>query len=602
MQLGKRGASVFSPLPWHGAQSLAALLPRLAPPRRALTVWLARGWEDVILTGLAELIQSGLYRYRFCTLDGCRVILCGRLGKRRVDVTALANWTCGEWDAWRDHVGEHLGTARAGKGAQTTLNALKGASPDERCALGTALTVLSGVHALRLGPVRLSLGAQARGWWRAWGGPRLGRVRTTKGGALARGAPAGPVVVAPTGDRPRAAAQAEHHCCHGLAREHYYRGRVKGHVHVLDLQSAYLIGLVYGQLPAAFDRPLWGPTPQALSEAIRGGAGCALVRLEGTKSPYFRGPHDAPRRAVGTFWAWLAEPELVRALDQGAVTECEVAWLWRHVRQSRADREMLSRVGGELKASGFPHYAALWRGVYAACVGGFAARAWDWKDVDARSPAGEWATWTAAGAREGTFDHYRAVGGRVQKRVYMGETAHALPLVYATVTAHVRVALDYFRSTLPPETVLATACDALWVTDAGLEVAKRSPALAPAMGHRWTVKDTFDEAWLDGKGRAVVRKGAHLFPLLPGVPAGVCLDTTGQAVWGRAQDWDQVLSTRPDRTVRRRRVRWDGGRLMRENDRPLRPTPGWEVADERHFPERLHLPYRPELVEATEDD
>jgi hypothetical protein len=563
---------LFTARPFEGPDSLAALLPALAPPKKGLTLWLARGWEDMVMSGLAELIDRGLYRYRWLTLDGQRVIAQGRLGKRRLDVTSLAAWTGGEWDGWREQCAPVMRMMMDADPEGDCKRALATASADETCALSECLTVLDAARSLQLGPVKLSIGAQARSWWRTWGGPRFAAPRPLGGKGRGKRPKKPPAVLCPVPRRPLPAAWAESHCCFGLVREQYARGHVGGPVHVLDLQSAYLLALASVQLPAVYARQLSGPSPAELSASLIGGAGCALVRLRDTEYPYCIKRHDKPIRALGSYWCWLAEPDLDRALHNGTVAECKTAWVWRHVRHTARCRDQLLSVAPQLKANGLPHLAALWRQLYASCVGGWAQRAWEWLDVEDREAPARWMTWTALSPDGERVEHWRAVGGRVQRREYQGEAPHSLPLLYATCTAHVRQAVDWVRSALPAGSVLATACDALWLTDAGLAAFRHAEGPLALAAQKWRVKDTYDDAWLDGKGQAVVRKGDYLYPLLPGIPAGVCVGADGLASWPRAAEWDAAKDVRPDKPLPRRRVRWDGGRVMRANDHPLKPV------------------------------
>jgi hypothetical protein len=80
---------------------------------------------------------------------------------------------------------------------------------------------------------------------------------------------------------------------------------------------------------------------------------------------------------------------------------------------------------------------------------------------------------------------------------------------------------------------------------------------------------------------------------MPGIPSGVCIDADGFATWPRAAEWDTAVDVRPDKPLPRRRARWDGGRVMRENDHPLRPSSPWVSLVQTRLPERLLLPYDP---------
>ncbi len=584
---------LFAPREFTGADSLAALLPTLAPRKKCLTVWLCRGWEDFVLSGLAELTDRGLYRYRWLTLDGQRVIGRGALGKRALDLTSLAAWTGGEWDGWRAAAPSVLERAYNDGSGDKVQASLEGAGEQERVALAHMLAVLDGCRQLLLGTPRLSVGAQARAWWCAWGGPRAGTTKQLGATDRGRRAARGRCIVAPVPRRPKAAANAESHCCQGLIREQYFRGHVGGPVHVLDLQGAYLRALACTNVPSVYEKAVHNPTPAELRRLLVGSAGCALVRLKGSTYPFAVKHHARPVRALGDFWCWLTEPDVAHALHLGCVAECRTAHKWRHVRNTRRGIESLLGVAPQLKAAGLTHLTALWRQLYASCVGGFAARAWEWVDDKRYTSPNRWYTWTETDPETGETVYWRSVGGRVQRRVYRGETPHSLPLFYGTCTAWVRQAVDAVRARLPEGSVLALASDALWLTQHGWIAFRALQCADPKGLDRWRSKEVFDDAWLDGKGGAVVRKGGNLYPLLTGIPSGVCIGADGIATWPRAQEWDTAADVRPDKPLPRRRARWDGGRLMRENDHPVRPVCPWTTLRQARFTERLLLAYEP---------
>jgi hypothetical protein len=598
-----RGDSpVPRPVAYADADTLAWLIGEWQSESGRLTLWLPRGWEDLVGSGLAELMDEGRLKWRWCCLDGARVLLRGSLDGRPVGVTSLAAWTGGAWDAWAEDVRQLAPSASWPEGLPGVLGLTAGEVYDCADAVASVRAVLAAHAALTLGEPGLSVGSAARTWWAAWGSPRVQAFAArpvAKGGRPAPRAISQPV---PGLVRPRKVRVIEGHLCHGLAREQYFRGQVGGPVHVLDLKSAYLAALGQTPLPSVYHQSLDSPTHLQLGAALKSHTGCALVCLDTSDHPYMVYRHDSPVRAVGTYWAWLAGDELYSALVRRRVRECRGAHLWWAVQAAAAtkrlylevSREVLDTLGGALRPC--------WRALYASLVGGWAQRSWRWEREDRESQVGRWATWTMGGSEGQELERWRVVAGRVQRRVYRGLARHAHPLSYACVTAAIRHQIDRLREGLPAGSVLATACDALWVTDdapPALEAA--APAGAPA-GWISVIKQTYDDAWLDGEGSAVVKKDGLFYPLLPGVPHGVAIQDDGHVRWDRAAPWTDGPGPAAGTLPPRRRASWDGGTLMDRWSVPLEPVQPWHLLCEPDLNPALLAPYDPRRVRRREKE
>lgn len=589
------------PLLYGRPAELADALASIAPRRRRLTVWLGKGWEDLVGGGLGELLDRGDYRYKWATLDGARVILAGHLRGRRTDVTSLAAWTGGSWDAWAPEALEllALGEPQAGDEAEGALPHHWGR--DVQVAVGTVLLVIKGACVLGLGRPQLSIGAQSRIWWRAWGGP-VARSMPPAGTKTKDGKrPKPEKMCLPCPVRPTSAAKHEGHCCHGLVREQYAKGHVGGPITVIDMAMAYLVGVLANKLPSVFHETWKKPPAAKLRAWMVDQTGCALVRLAGTAKPYPVAGGPKPSRATGSFWAWLCGSELMHALQEGTVAEVHTAHLWWGMVWPKRAVMQLINLREVLKDNGLGCLAPFWRGLYAARVGAWHQRRYAWEDVDLESQLGRWATWTRLGAQPGEVESWRVVAGRVQRRRYVGEPPHALPLAYACVTAQIRCMMDEVFSYLPKGSVLATVCDALWATETGRKAFDEMCEIRTGEPPVYRPKDRYDDAWLDGQGGAVVLKDDHYFPLLPGVPHGVCLEADGKARWQRPVPWTDGTGVGSGTDRPRRVASWDGGRLVTANSGPLVPVCPWPRLHVTDLPEALLLPYRPDREAEIEE-
>lgn len=580
------GLRYYPPLDGSGPENLEIFAEEALKAKKRLTLWITRGWVDFVLCGLSELMDAGKYVADWMSLDGNKVIVRGILNGGSVNTTSLGCFTGGSWDAWRRQCEED-------KSGVVDYIAPLFRSEDERLAVWTMATCLSAAASLTAGPQRLSMGAQARSLWRVWLGPQLKEApRFDRNGNPKKGESAG-TFIAPLPSRPRDARQAERQCCYGLVREQYAHGRVDETVYAVDIQSAYLAGLVSMKMPVCYVGKVIHPTSQQLAERLETQTGCALVRLHSEGMAFPLRWQGKPARATGVFWTWLAGEDLNTACDHGLVDEVEKAYLWAAVEYRPEQVLGLMMMKPRMAAKSMTGHVAFWRSCYSALMGGFAQWRRVWVDEERPSPAGRWATWVQFDPKLGELVRYRSIAGRVQRRVDKGDAPESVPLVYANVTAEVRQMVNRIALDCPKNSLLAVCADCLWVTAAGLKTCHKLVRRVAAKGVSVGVRETFDQVWMDGRGRAVVQMDGRRFPVLTGVPTHSEVGPDGRSRWIVTEAWNAPGG--PDRVegVKIGTASFDAGKLVRENDYPLVWESPWLTINNAQMREDLLLPVDP---------
>lgn len=550
------------------AHELEEALRGAAPGKRKLTVWIARGWQDLVLSGLSELIETGAISWRWMTLDGPRVMLSGKIGGKPLGITSLSCWTGGAWDAWEEAVktsfNEQLDSGNTDLYRDGELTAI----------LSVTLAIL-GRRLFACGKPALSMASQSRGMWRNWLAPSCTPERKEVHGASDKVNLNNKCIILPLPERPNEARAAERQACYGLPREQFFYGHVGNQVEVWDISGAYATALAYLNCPTAYREKKEHLTTEELTDNLKEHTAVALVEIDSGIDPYPIRIGGRVGRAVGKYWTWLAGQELDDALAFGHVKGCECAYLWTCSRIPNEAAHEFANLSAVLKEQNAHGIAAFWRSCYAALVGQFAQWKREWVDCNLDSPFGPWSSWTQTEKETGEIRKYRSIGGRVQVREDKGDSISACPMVYACITAAVRCEVDRVRRLFDPRHILAASADALWI-DARANVAAKMPLTGmDSLLWRWQLKEVYEDAWIDGKGGAVVLAGGEYYPVVTGVPTHAEIGPDGRSKWMVSVPWNVDGNPSRQKGVRVNVASFNGEKLMRECEHPLQQSGPW---------------------------
>lgn len=550
---------------WEDSADLERILDGATKGKGELTIWIARGWEDLVLTGLAELLDCKACTWRYALLDGQRVLIRGLWRGKPVVISSLSNWTGHKWDVWN----EVMADKRCDAAYRTFVNAER---PDRSeitfqeskylltwCAIAQ-LTVALGCPVLA--PTVASTGMMV---WRRLIGPRIHiqvewskQKRKHKGGVPT-------LIVIPSPFRPIQSVCAERHSAYGLITRQLRRGFVDEMIHCVDLRAAYLLSLCTTPLPATFWRILHKPSVKELCAALEGRTAHALVRLK-TKDYAYPVRYDGRvRLAQGHYWTWLAGAELCAALVMDEVQEIYTAHVWDALGLGSEKAELLLSLAPVFRYERAPAVAAAWRGVYSALIGQFAGRKKTWLDCPGKEGFGPWSEWESANCSTGELTKYRSIAGHVQRLAECSDTSSSVPFMYAVVTAHVRMMIMSLTMLAGVDNVVCLHCDSLWLTRAGWQNLQRRVSEMGMSPDYLACKATYDRVWMSGKSVCVIERNGTRSLKAPGIGDFAALDEACRAYGIRATHWSQCESVLAEDGCKRRKVVFTGNRIIEQH-------------------------------------
>lgn len=547
---------------WRDTSDLEIILDGASRGKGTLTIWIARGWEDLVLTGLAELLDCKACTWRYALIDGQKLLIRGLWRGKQVVISSLANWTGHRWDAWPEVMTDQRCEAalKAFTGADGAPESIPTEGEERFIRTWCAAANLS--VALRLpvlSPTVAGAGMQA---WRMLIGPRI-KVQIDWSRQKRKRKPSVPtLIVAPSPFRPQSSVCAERHSAYGLITRQLRRGLVDEMIHVVDLRSAYLLSMCTTPLPTAYCRTLHKPSAAELAEAMEGKTAHALVRIQTREGAYPVRYNGRVRLAQGHYWTWLAGAELAAALVDGECREIQTAYLWDAQTLEAKVASDLMCISSVLQAERSPAVRSAWRSLYSALVGQFAGRRKAWEDCPAKPGFAPWSQWESANISNGEITHYRSIAGHVQRLVDCTDTSSSVPLLYSCITAHVRTMMTHLMGLAGRENTVCLHCDSLWVTRAGWQRLQAEISRLGLPPDGLSAKATYDRVWMSGKSVCVVERNGKRSIKAPGVGDFAALDESCRVTGMRATHWAQCESVDAEGGCKRRKVVFAGQRII----------------------------------------
>lgn len=573
------GWSASPPIVYASVDQLDSLLDGAVAKKGESTIWLARGWTDLVISGLAELIDSGVIKWRYASINGAKVLIRGSWRGRRITVTSLANWTGNRWDGWHD-LERDLGVQRlmtAVINSDMPADSITGAEEVGALqSLAAIVNICTSLGLRRIPPTCSGAGIAA---WRGWLGPTASVEK--KGGRKKRGAKAAPreVYIGPLPNRPPRAREAERHTCYALTSRQLRKGFVDEPIYCADIRAAYLLGLLNTPLPIMFARTLYKPTAESLAESLIDHTGLALV---GIKSPDWCYPCRVNGRVVpcrGTFWTWLCGIDLAGALCRQHVSQVWAAHIWMAAYVDPVRAGHIHSAMGLLDKHENIGLRQAWRSVYSSLIGRFAGWKKIWVDSRAASGFGNWASWAQADPDTGDIVPHRSIAGRAQLLRERVDAGDSVPLLFGVVTAQVRYYTQLLADLAGPENVFAIASDSLWLNAAGWQALLKRVSECGMAPDNLKVKDTYDRAWMTGRSVCVTERHGIRQLHLPGVHDGAFVDASGHVVMEHADDWSAIGTPKSSVGVGRRRVRYSVDKIIDQYAAPAAPLPLGETVN-----------------------
>lgn len=549
---------------WKNTDQLDSVLDSVCLKKGETTIWVLRGWSDLVLSGIVELIDAGIITWRYVSLSGRSCLIKGAWRGRKITVTSLTNWTGSRWDSYGDTSTDAAVARLMTAVSSHSLKLGDDNNIEQARSLETLAAILCICKLLALPRLPPTAGSAGILLWRAWLGPRVDVItqcQRKKGKGKEEVAAA---YVCPIPSRPIKAANAERHTCYALTTRQLRKGLVNGPIYCMDLRSAYLVGLSMTPLPLIYDATLHRPSSHELADRMQGHTGCALVRIQ-TDDWYY--PARINGKVIpcrGRYWTWLAGAELVHALCCGHIAECWTAYLWHAGIMSDEDRRLLGMIKSSCEHYNMTAVCSAWRGVYSALVGRFAGWQRLWEDSPAHAGFGRWSQWVQADHDTGVVVPHRSVGGKVQYLSGKVDKQDSVPLLFGCVTSVVRWIMQTIAEKCGYEHVYSIAADSIWLDSAGWQQVQRNISSAGLAPDNVKVKAIYDKAWMTGKHVVVTERHGVRELHMPGVSNGAVLDSEGRVSIEHTDDWDSDGEPRASKGVRRRRHRYSIERILRD--------------------------------------
>lgn len=537
--------------PLGEGKDLDFTIDRAAAGKGTLTVWIPGGWDHLVLSGLADMMDQGIITWRYASIEAHRVLIRGQWRGKEIIITSVANWTGSTWDAWRDKVklrGRELFTGTFG-----------------------AISAIS--QLLPVGSVAPSAGAAGLLLWRSALGPKVGvMVDAPKKGESKK--PSRRVnYIAPLPSRPVKCRHAERHCAYGLVHRQMREGLVDETIYCVDLREAYLVGLASMLIPVSYTKTLHQPKIAELNESLCSHTACALVHIDCREAGYPVRQKGRTAWASGEFWTWLAGIELAEALCLSHVKECKTAYIWADTRMPDTVVAPLLAFGEQLQEKFGPLTAACWRSIYSQMVGRFAAKRKRWVEAPAHHNFGRWASWHGIDAATGQTIAYRSIAGHTQRLSAQEDAGDSVTMFFSCLTAAVRRFINMLARLAGTPNVIAIEADAIWVNRAGWQALLKRCSEVGVAPDRLRTKETFRRAWLTGKTIAVVEMDGKQYLRCPGVPADIAVGEQGDVRWPQGDDWHAEGGPDMRRGVRRHERRYSAAEIVRVFSHPARTLP-----------------------------
>jgi len=560
--------------PLSSPEQLRDYLLSQCPRKRVLYVWLPGGWEDMIVSGLTHLLDSGQMEYGYLSTSPDKTVLRGRLQGHSIHVSSVGGWTGAGWDGWREHT-----EAR-----------------ERDLYVESWLAIAAMTLALQLPRIVPTAMSAARLVWRGLLGPRTvvyPRVPRRKDADKAK---YGMEVVLPLRRRSQWVRQLERHACYGMVTQYAWQGYYPSRIYVVDIPQAYLSALATAALPVAYDRRVKHLSPPELEGRLQDRWGMALVHVRTEEYGYPLRRHGRVCLASGQYWTWLCGAELEMALRSDHICEVEEALLYYTVWHSEQTAQAMLSIRQRLDQHLGKMSVAAWRSVYCQLVGSWAHWRREWRPVDRRSPVGAWGVWHAAEGDLGVVRHYRAVAGRVERMYVSDGSWYAYPPIYAAILSQLRALVGAVLLTTEGSGIIGIENDSVWLSEEGYDRCRRTLTERGVEPEKCRPKVVYDRAWILDRHRAVVEREGKRYLRRPGVPATLPLDEQGAVQWpvhlGMAEHTPAALAG----TLRGRTRRVVLATKIPESEDPGKPLSLWEHLVDPVLDQELLEPFLPRTI------
>jgi len=252
----------------------------------------------------------------------------------------------------------------------------------------------------------------------------------------------------------------------GGRNECFAHGRFEGPIYYLDINSMYPSVMKRRPYPCqlvGFDRRRPEATFAKYSETH---ATVGRVKLSVQESLYPRVIDKRLCFPIGTFWADLAGPELMHAVEEGHVVGWESVAIYEQAELFTGFIDDLYNIRLGYKRADNKVYAYFIKIMMNSLYGKFGQRGMVWEE-SSRTEDESSKAWVEYDVVTGRIKHCRQLAGLVQTKCEDGEARESFPAIAAYVTSYARLSLANLIGRVGMENTLYCDTDGLFVIEEG---------------------------------------------------------------------------------------------------------------------------------------
>ena len=292
-----------------------------------------------------------------------------------------------------------------------------------------------------------------------------------------------------------------------------------------DISGMYASIMRDMEFPYRYGGKYINPSVQTLADILPYWGVIARVRISTPTDEY---PHRDNGKTVyptGTFWTWLASPELELAIRSGHVFECSMAYRYEMTRPFATVADYCLRMREHASMIGDDYQRALYKCIINAFSGRLGGKAERWTLQPDYEGGPLWGEWRILDADTGQMKHYRSIAGVVSLRSF-GERGGLIPMsCYAFLTSYGRAMMRRIREAAGHHTVYSQQTDGIYVSELGLASLKANGLIGDGkpgtlriddeinhyngvqigvyqVGHKWTISGVDTSAIIRPDGTA----------------------------------------------------------------------------------------------------
>jgi DNA polymerase family B len=339
----------------------------------------------------------------------------------------------------------------------------------------------------------------------------------------------------------------------GLERDAYYGGyvncyrlgRVTGPIYSLDINSMYPDLYVRHDYPSRLIEVIHEPSIDTLMSLMAEHLVIARVKVDAKIGEY---PYRTDARTLwarGKFWTSLCQPEVYRALSEGAITNIADVAIYDRLSVLRNFGLAFLAMRHEFKASGDCVYESLAKLMGNALHGKFGQRSSHWTIRQGYDTCRQWGQWVTIDADTGKIKRYRAVAGIVQECQDRGESKQSFPALPAFVSSYARESIRRLINVAGVENVYYCCVDGLHVTQEGMDLLIIDGAVHQNLPGKLRLCEVAESATYNGIGHYYLDGIRHV----AGIPDRAVERIDGLWEWPRFTSLGDILAHGPDEGI-----------------------------------------------------